>query len=65
MEPSSVGGEQAVYPTWSTGELFKATYNYQFVTKSPGANAHHPTLAVELRYDIFSDFGTKVNIELA
>ena len=37
----------------------------QFVTKSPGANAHHPTLAVELRYDIFSDFGTKVNIELA
>ena len=33
------------YKAW-TPRLLRAAYNYQFVTKDPGAFAHNPTYAI-------------------
>jgi hypothetical protein len=52
------------YKAWSP-RLLKAAYNYQFVTKDPGAFAHNPTYAIELLYDSLNDLGAKVNVDLA
>jgi hypothetical protein len=52
------------YKAWSP-RLLKAAYNYQFVTKDPGAFAHNPTYAIELLYDSLNDLGAKVNADLA
>ena len=51
------------YKSW-TPRLLKAAYNYQFVTKDPGAYAHNPTYALELLYDSIADLGGKVAVEL-
>jgi hypothetical protein len=51
------------YKAW-TPRLLKAAYNYQFVTKEPGAYAHNPTYALELLYDSIADLGSKVRVDL-
>jgi Cytochrome c7 and related cytochrome c len=47
------------YKAW-TPRLLKAAYNYQFVTKDPGAYAHNPVYALQLVYDSIADLATKV-----
>jgi len=51
------------YKSW-TPRLLKAAYNYQFVTKDPGAFAHNGTYAIELLQDSLADLGAKVKVEL-
>ena len=51
------------YKSW-TPRLLKAAYNYQFVTKDPGAYAHNSVYALELLYDSISDLGSKVAVDL-
>jgi len=51
------------YKAW-TPRLLKAAYNYQFVTKDPGAYAHNPTYALQLLYDSVADLGGKVSVDL-
>jgi Cytochrome c7 and related cytochrome c len=51
------------YKAW-TPRLLKAAYNYQFVTKDPGAFAHNSTYAIELLYDSLGDLGGKVSVDL-
>lgn len=51
------------YNAW-TPRLLKAAYNYQFVTKDPGAYAHNPTYALELLYDSINDLGSKIPADL-
>jgi hypothetical protein len=52
------------YKAW-TPRLLKAAYNYQFITKDPGAYAHNPTYAIELLQDSLADLGAKVKVDLA
>jgi hypothetical protein len=52
------------YNAW-TPRLLKAAYNYQFVTKDPGAFAHNSTYAIELLQDSINDLGAKVSVDLA
>jgi len=47
------------YKSW-TPRLLKAAYNYQFVTKDPGAFAHNPLYALQLLDDSIADLGTKI-----
>ncbi len=42
----------------------KAAYNYQFVTKDPGAFAHNPAYAAQLLHDSIADLGTRVSVDL-
>ncbi len=51
------------YKAW-TPRLLKAAYNYQFVTKDPGAYAHNPAYALQLLYDSIADLGGKVSVDL-
>lgn len=52
------------YNAW-TPRLLKAAYNYQFVTKDPGAYAHNPAYALQLLFDSLGDLGAKVSVDLA
>jgi hypothetical protein len=52
------------YNAW-TPRLLKAAYNYQFVTKDPGAFAHNPTYTLQILYDSLADVGAKVKVDLA
>ena len=52
------------YNAW-TPRLMKAAYNYQFVTKEPGAFAHNPTYTLQILYDSLADLGVKISIDLA
>ena len=51
------------YKSW-TPRLMKAAYNYQFVTKDPGAYAHNGPYAIELLQDSINDLGAKVKVDL-
>ena len=51
------------YKAW-TPRLMKAAYNYQFVTKDPGAYAHNGPYAIELLQDSLADLGAKVKVDL-
>jgi len=51
------------YNAW-TPRLLKAAYNYQFVTKEPGAYAHNPPYAAQILHDSISDLGVKVAVDL-
>jgi hypothetical protein len=50
----TAGPGEAIYPnryqSW-TPRLLKAAYNYQFVTKDPGAYAHNPHYALQVLFD--------------
>jgi len=52
------------YNAW-TPRLLKAAYNYQFVTKDPGAYAHNPVYVLQILYDSLADLGTKVKVDMA
>ena len=52
------------YNAW-TPRLLKAAYNYQFVTKEPGAFAHNPPYTLQILYDSLADLGVKISIDLA
>ena len=52
------------YNAW-TPRLLKAAYNYQFVTKDPGAFAHNPTYTLQILYDSIADLGAKVRVDLS
>lgn len=52
------------YNAW-TPRLLKAAFNYQFVTKDPGAYAHNPVYTLQILYDSIADLGTKVSTDLA
>ena len=51
------------YNAW-TPRLLKAAYNYQFVSKDPGAYAHNPTYTLQLLYNSLSDLGARVPVDL-
>jgi len=51
------------YMNW-TPRMMKAAYNYQFVSKDPGAFAHNPHYAIELLHDSLNDLGAKVKVDL-
>ena len=51
------------YNAW-TPRLLKAAYNYQFVTKEPGAYAHNAPYALQILYDSLSDLATKVTVDV-
>lgn len=51
------------YNVW-TPRLLKAAYNYQFVTKDPGAYAHNPTYTLQILHDSLADLGTKVSVDI-
>ncbi len=61
-------GKEAIFPNqyknW-TPRLIKAAYNYQFVTKDPGAYAHNPAYAAQLLHDSLADLGSKVKADLS
>lgn len=44
-----------------TGRLLKATYNYQFSKKDPGAFAHGGKYIIQLLYDSIEDLNTALN----
>ena len=47
------------YATWSP-RLLRAAYNYQYVTKDPGAYAHNATYIMQVLYDSIQDVGGSV-----
>jgi Cytochrome c7 and related cytochrome c len=64
----SVDKDEAIFPnrykSW-TPRMMKAAYNYQFVTKDPGAFAHNPNYATELLHDSLADLGAKVSLDVS
>ncbi len=52
------------YNAW-TPRLLKAAYNYQFVTKDPGAFAHNPSYTIQILYDSIADLGAKVSVDVS
>jgi hypothetical protein len=52
------------YNAW-TPRMLKAAYNYQFVSKDPGAFAHNPVYTLQVLHDSLSDLGAKVKVDLA
>jgi hypothetical protein len=60
-------GKEAIFPNryqnW-TPRMMKAAYNYQFVTKDPGAYAHNPAYTAQLLHDSLADLGTRVTVDL-
>jgi len=48
------------YTTW-TPRLLRATYNFQFAQKDPGAFAHNANYVVQLLYDSIKDLGGDVS----
>jgi hypothetical protein len=48
------------YATW-TPRLLRAAYNYQWVSKDPGAYAHNPMYTMQILYDSLQDIGADVS----
>jgi predicted Zn-dependent protease len=53
-------GEEERYATW-TPRLLRAAYNYQYVTKDPGAFAHNGKYILQVLYDNLEDLGADVS----
>jgi len=51
------------YASW-TPRLLRAAYNYQYVTKDPGAYSHNPLYIIQVLYDSLSDLGTQVDVDM-
>ena len=47
------------YANW-TPRLLKAAFNYQIVSKDPGAFSHNPKYVIQLMYDSMADLNTKL-----
>ena len=52
------------YVTW-TPRLLKATYNYHYVAKDPGAYSHNPMYIIQVLQDSVGDLGSWATIDLA
>lgn len=52
------------YTSW-TPRLLRAAYNYQYVSKDPGAFAHNPTYIIQILQDSLSDLGSWATIDLS
>ncbi|MBN1359038.1 MAG: hypothetical protein JW993_00520 [Sedimentisphaerales bacterium] len=50
------------FSSW-TPRLVKATYNYQYVQKDPGAFAHNGQYIIQVLHDTIADLGTKVTVD--
>jgi hypothetical protein len=48
------------YATW-TPRLLRAAYNYQYVTKDPGAFAHNGKYIIQVLHDSLADLGADVS----
>jgi hypothetical protein len=48
------------YQSW-TPRLLRAAYNYNFVTRDPGAYAHNSTYTLQILYDSIEDLGSDVS----
>lgn len=48
-----------------TPRLLKAAYNYQYVTKDPGAFAHNGKYIVQVLYDTLADLATQVTLDMS
>jgi hypothetical protein len=58
-DPDEVNSDNR-YATW-TPRLLRAAYNYQYVTKDPGAFAHNGQYIVQILYDSIEDVGGDVS----
>jgi cytochrome c1/nitrate reductase cytochrome c-type subunit len=52
--------DEEQYNTW-TPRLLRAAYNYQYVTKDPGAFAHNGKYIIQVLYDTLEDMGVDVS----
>jgi hypothetical protein len=52
------------YNAW-TPRLLKAAYNYQYVTKDPGAFAHNGKYIIQVLYDSLEDLSAEVTVDMA
>jgi hypothetical protein len=57
-DPDEVNGDNS-FATW-TPRLLRAAYNYQWVTKDPGAFAHNSKYIIQVLYDSLEDLGGDV-----
>jgi hypothetical protein len=57
-EPEEVNGDNR-FVAW-TPRLLRAAYNYQYVTKDPGAFVHNPRYIVQVLHDSLEDLGADV-----
>lgn len=51
------------YESW-TPRMLKAAYNYQFVSKDPGAYAHNPHYALQMLYDSIESLSEQTEIDM-
>jgi hypothetical protein len=51
------------YTSW-TPRLLRAAYNYQYVTKDPGAFAHNAKYIIQALYDSLENLGQKVTVNM-
>lgn len=58
-EPEEVNRENQ-FASW-TPRLLRAAYNYQYVTKDPGAFVHNPKYIVQILQDSLADLGADVS----
>lgn len=55
VDEGEVSGETR-YASWTPG-LLRAAYNYQYVSKDPGAFAHNPRYILQILYDSIESLG--------
>jgi len=63
-DPNHTGVGEGAYNGHFTARLLKATYNYQFVMKDPGAYAHNPKYIIQLIFDSIEDLDPAVAADL-
>ncbi|MCP4450243.1 MAG: hypothetical protein GY809_02195 [Planctomycetes bacterium] len=63
-DPNNTGEGEASYNGHFTARLLKATYNYQFAMKDPGAYAHNPKYAIQLIFDSIEDLAPALALNL-
>jgi hypothetical protein len=51
------------YTTW-TPRLLRAAYNYQYISKDPGAYSHNPAYIIQVAYDGLSDLASQVEVDM-
>jgi len=57
-------GRPVAYASW-TPRMLRASYNWSFVIKDPGAFAHNPHYALELLYDSIEDLAGALGHDMA
>lgn len=58
--PYFFGADGKGYAAW-TPRLLKASFNYQYVLKDPGAYTHNPKFVIQFLYDSIEDLGGDVS----